>query len=137
MKLQQKHFQQRQWIPGKELVDWLLSCLDLSDFFLSLKHFLGLLLIYNVVFNFHWTAKWLSYILSWSKCSFGFFCKIVWKNPNELFSTIYIHIYVCIYMYIHIYECVCVCVYIYIYILSQVLFHYGFHRILNIFPYTI
>lgn len=25
-------------------------------------------------------------ILSWPKCSFGFLYKMVWENPNELFS---------------------------------------------------
>ena len=80
MKLWQKHFQQRQWIPGKVLVDGLLICLVLSDLFLFLKHFLGLLLIYNVVFNFHWTANDSVIILGWPKSSFGFFWKILWKT---------------------------------------------------------
>ena len=40
----------------------------------------------DLIFGVGKNSKWL--IFGWPKSSFGFFCKMLWKDPSELFGQL-------------------------------------------------
>ena len=47
----------------------------------STGHYIQYLLI-----NYNGKESEKEYIFGWTKSLYGFFCKMLWKNPNELFG---------------------------------------------------